>query len=527
MSFDRLGARFTWDHITAIDTLYYYELRTDTNVGDDVGLLERTRETESTKMPVSYSADVYLYAVTTDGKVSAPAKISYTKLRPEEPEDLALTKNNEGTLITFLEIPTNCIGANVYVNGKKYVVYDNIFLYQGNEDIRIVEVAYFDVFGEGERATFVAYIPDVTGFLVERNGDSLDFYWDEIDMHGVQYVVRVGQQPEWETAIECFRTRLNKKKYIFPRTGTFYFLIKALSEQNVYSENAAWMSTVSKIDINRNIILSFDQDSIAYGGAKINTYYDAENKALALDRNVFYGEYLINVTLDKTYLARSWVDYQAAALSENSETWDEAVFTWDSVDASTVRWLGASAGIDGKIVTEIALKLEEDALPENLLDNFSLNDTLESDRGLLPTESQNVGDYVSGRWGNGIYVANNTRLSYQVADFPAIFSVMFNVKVTENLRECVFITLCSAGGWLIVGHSRGHIYLRGSDGGYVEIPLNMYGRDWLTFGISQSETKRSLFVKRLSQDKLYSSSGAYAPIGSIDGVYLYPNMGGL
>ena len=210
LSFDRLGARFTWDHIRNIDTLLYYELRTNENVGSDNGLLERTRETESMAVPVDFSADVYLYAVTEDGKASSPAKISYTKPRPEEPEDLALTKNNEGLLVTFLEIPTNCIGANVYVNGKKYVVYDNIFLYTGKDTVRIVEVAYFDSFGEGERATLVSYIPDVTGFLVERNGDSLDFYWDEIDAHGVQYVVKVGQTPIWETAIEVFRTKQNK-----------------------------------------------------------------------------------------------------------------------------------------------------------------------------------------------------------------------------------------------------------------------------------------------------------------------------
>lgn len=527
LSFDRLGARFTWDHIRNIDTLLYYELRTNENVGSDIGLLERTRETESVALPIEYSADVYLYAVTEGGKVSAPAKISYTKSRPEEPEDLSLTKNNEGTLITFLDIPTNCIGANVYVNGKKHVVYDNIFLYTGKDAVRIVEVAYFDSFGEGERATLISYIPDVTGFLVERNGDSLDFYWDEISAHGVQYVVKVGQTPVWETAIEVFRTRLNKKKYIFPRTGTFYFLVKALSEQGIYSENAAWVSTVNTADINRNVILSFDQDSIAYSGSKVNMYYDEAGESLALDRNVFYGEYLINVTLQQKYRARSWVDYQAMSVTTDSEKWDEALFTWDSSEGERVRWAGASAGIEAQIKTDIALKLDEEDIPAEILDNFSLNDTLVSDRGMDASESQNAGEYVSGRWGNGVYIANDTRISYKEVDFPAVFSTTLNVKVTEAMRECVFLTLRSADGWLMLGHSNGNIYLRGSDGGYIGISVGTLEREWLTLGIAQAEDKRTLFVKCLAQNRTSSKSQDTAPIGGITGVYMYANIGGL
>ena len=527
LSFDRLGARFTWDHIKKIDTLLYYELRTNENVGSDIGLLERTRETESVALPIEYSADVYLYAVTEDGKVSSPAKISYTKPRPEEPEDLSLTKNNEGTLITFLEIPTNCIGANVYVNGKKYAVYDNIFLYTGKDAVRIVEVAYFDSFGEGERATLISYIPDVTGFLVERNGDSLDFYWDEISAHGVQYVVKVGQTPVWETAIEVFRTRLNKKKYIFPRTGTFYFLIKALSEQGIYSENAAWVSTVNTTDINRNVILSFDQDSIAYSGSKVNMYYDEAGESLALDRNVFYGEYLINVTLQQKYRARSWVDYQAMSVATDSEKWDEALFTWDSAEGERVRWVGASAGIEAQIKTDIALKLDEEDIPAEILDNFSLNDTLVSDRGMDASESQNAGEYVSGRWGNGVYIANDTRISYKEVDFPAVFSTTLNVKVTETMRECVFLTLRSADGWLMLGHSNGNIYLRGSDGGYIGISVGTLEREWLTLGIAQAEDKRTLFVKCLAQNRTSSKSQETVPIGDITSVFMYANIGGL
>ena len=256
-------------------------------------------------------------------------------------------------------------------------------------------------------------------------------------------------------------------------------------------------------------------------------HYDAVGQTLALDRNVFYGEYLINVTLPQKYRARSWVDYQAASIAVDSETWDEALFSWDSAEGERVRWAGASAGIDAHIRTDIALKLDEEDIPAEILDNFSLNDTLVSDRGESPSESQNAGEYVSGRWGNGVYIANNTRISYQAVDFPAVFSTTLNVKVTEAMRECVFLTLRSADGWLMLGHSNGNIYLRGSDGGYIGISVGTLEREWLTLGIAQAEDKRTLFVKCLAQNRTDSKSQETVPIGDITSVFMYANIGGL
>ena len=554
LTFDRLGAQFTWDHIRNIDTLLYYELRTNENVGSDNGLLERTRETESTVIPVSFSADVYLYAVTTDGKVSAPAKISYTKMRPEEPEDLALTKNNEGTLITFLEIPSDCIGANVYVNGKKYVVYDNIFLYPTteSEQIKTVEVAYFDSFGEGQRAILSVYLPDVTRFMVERNGDSLDFYWDPINIYGIEYVVRLGIMPEWESAIEIFRTNLNKKKYICPKAGEYYLLIKAVDEHNNYSENAAWVSTINSSDINRNVILASNQQDTLYSDSKVNMYYDAVSESLKLDYGMFYGEYVARIELPQEYRARNWLDYQCISMAENHVIWDEAVFTWDSEEAETRRWSGVATDNNTlKIRTQIAKY--QGKLSDDVVDNISLNNTLMTDRGALPTESESAVTFREGRWANGLFVDNSTRLSYTDQEIPQTFSVVLNVKVTEALRECAYLTIKTYTdlvwdnalsswddaewswddapqndtAWLMLGHSQGEIFLRGSDGVYMKIPNVASERDWLTFGISQSDTHRTLHVHSLTHNKMYTVKAEARPIKAFDMLYLYPNADGI
>lgn len=553
LTFDRLGAQFTWDHILKIDTLYYYELRTDTNVGSYSGLLERTIETGSTVIPVSFSADVYLYTVTTDGKVSAPAKISYTKIRPDEPEDLALTKNNEGTLITFLEIPSDCIGANVYVNGVKYVVHDNIFLYpsQDTEQIETVEVAYFDSFGEGERAILSAHLPDVTGFMVERNGDSLDFYWDPINIYGIEYVVRLGVTPEWESAIEIFRTNLNKKKYICPKTGEYYLLIKAVDEHNNYSKNAAWVGTVNSADINRNVILAFNQKDILYSGSKVNMYYDAVSESLKLEYGALYGEYVAKFEMPQEYRARNWLDYQCISTAENNILWDEAIFAWDSEESEKKRWSGMTTDNDTiKIRTQIAEY--QGTLSDDIVDNISLNSTLVTDRGVSPTESQSAVTFDDGRWADGLYVDNLTRLSYTNQEIPRVFSMTFGVKVTEALRDCAYLTMKtyqdliwdnayiawddtewawddapqSDIAWMMLGHSQGVIFLRASDGIHLEIPFVVPDRDWLTFGISQSDTHRTLYVHSLTNEHTYVAKKEAKPIKAFDKVYLYPNIGG-
>ena len=112
LAFNRLGGEFSWSHLLDISELAYYELRTDTNIGEQTGLLERTIDVTSYVMPVKRSGSAFLYAVNKDGKYSNPSEIKYAKPFPDSPQDIALTSSASGQLITFGAIPSNCIGAN-------------------------------------------------------------------------------------------------------------------------------------------------------------------------------------------------------------------------------------------------------------------------------------------------------------------------------------------------------------------------------------------------------------------------------
>lgn len=528
LTFNRFGGLLSWDHILDLSKLAYYEVRENTNVGSDIGLLERTVENESDKLPVNYVAHVYLYSVSQGGEYSDVTEIRYTKPRPDAPSDIAMTKNNEGTLITFLDIPINCIGANIYVNGSKYQSLGNIYLYKHgeNEKIRLVEVAYYDQFGEGERASIYAILPDVAGFLVERNGANLDFYWDALNIYGVQYVVKVGGVPEWDKALELFRTKLNKHRYVYPNTGDYYLMIKAVDEHNNYSDNAAWFLMNSVADISKNIILEYPQSTVGYSGNKINLYFDVAADGLRLERDAMIGEYIIDVQLPQTYSARNWLEYACIGVTNNNLTWDDVTFSWDSEEAAKTAWAGVIGDLDGVTVKQqIAIYRGKDVYG---IDAIKLNGNLRTENGSTPVDAFRADVFMAGRWAQGLLIGDLTKLAYGLSAMQPRFSVVFYLKKTVKLPDTIFMTLAdnSTASFLCVGYDQrtDEFYLRGSDSVEIRTKCACKERDWLTVGISQGADKRALYVYSLASDGHAMAEVSTTPIGKLPDLYCYPKI---
>ena len=524
LSFTRLGGEFTWDHLNDISNLAYYELREDKNIGSPIGLLERTLDTSSTKLPVNYVATVYLYAVSKDGVYSNPSTINYTKPRPDAPTDISITKTNEGTLITFLAIPSNCIGANIYVDGKKYQALDNVYLLKDATSMKQISIAYYDQFGEGELGTLWLILPDVTGFLVERNGPELDFYWNALNIYGVKYVVKVGATLSWEQGIELFSTTTNdKNRMLYPNTGVYYLMVKAYDENGNYSENAAYQLMNNEPDIYRNVILEFPQQDVFYNGVKINVFYDALSEGITLDREYNRGEYIFDVQLDKKYRARNWLEYSGVTVTNSDLMWQDCLFTWeDALQA----WLGVAGNTDGAVFRqEIATKQ-----PLGLHDilNIDLNNDLLSEQDTSPLESAHSADFRLGRWANGLYVNDLTKLSYNVPMLSGTFSLVCTLKAQEQLNDCILLVLSSAKHSMTLGYHAGlkQFYLTASDGNtlavsYAPLTNNV---DYFTFGISQSTSKRELFVHTYNNNSVASDSSDAGLLGAFNTIYCYPQI---
>lgn len=521
LTFNRLGGTFSWDHISDVTNLAYYELRTDINVGSRYGLLDRTIDTNSMKMGAYYNDTVYLYAVMKDKQYSNPSKITYTKPRPISPGDIALTKNNEGTLITFLEIPTNCIGANVYVNGDKYTTVDNIYLFKHDSSYRIqmVSVAYYDSFGEGERTAINCEIPDVTGFYVEKNGANLDFYWDAVSIYNVKYVVKVGQTQNWEEGLELFSTKLNKQRYVYPNVGNFYFLIKAVDDHNNYSFHCSWYMLTADKEINKNVILDFDQHDTGYSGSKINMYYDYEKAGLKLEQVAFNGEYLMYAVLPQKIRARNWIDYKLNAVTSNSMRICDMDFPVNSYEAERILVCGIIGDIDGvQVKQQIARYIGTDSK-----DIFSaLVDSTNAANGGVLTENVNV-SMDECRYNKGAFITDTTQLSYDVS-IPELFSLEFWVKKKALLHDCIILVL-RGSHTLYVGYDTNQeaFYLRDDvHPDILTVSIKTLDRDWLFIGISQTIHNRSFFIYGLSYDAIGENFGMVAPCGSFTQLYCYP-----
>lgn len=521
LTFTRLGGEFSWSHIRDIENLAYYELRTDTNYGSNMGLLERTIDRSSLIMPINPIGKVYLYAFNKDGEVSNPAELLYNKPRPDAPTDISITVNNEGTLISFSEIPSNCIGAHIYINDKQFTALDNIYLLTDNIQAEVIRIAFFDQFGDGESGYLYLVLPDVTGFLVERNGPELDFYWNPVNVYNVRYVVKVCSELSWEKGTELFRTATNdKNRQLYPNRGEYYLMVKAYDEHGNYSKNAAYWLMTTPTDISRNVILEYPQNETAYSGVKINVFYDPSVQGLTLNRDVKRGEYIFDIELDQEYRARNWLEYTAFTSRGGDLIWADANFTWAE---SMRQWAGILGNVDSANVRqEISYYIGTGA---DYLFFATLNGDLLTQDEREPLVAVNADDFQEGRWHQGLYVGNNTQLSYELAEkTPDAWDMFFNVKHTDDIEDTEIITLHNkeTAAWLTLRYDTTlHAFvLSGSDGLQLICPYRKKAATtYFSFDISQSPTERALFVNDNSGKQTLFAFDKAEDIGPFNTLY--------
>ena len=502
------GGVFSWKDVPYIESLAYYELRTDRNVGAKSGLLERTTENTSTVLPNNYQATVYLYAVTKDKVYSNASVLTYTKARPEAPQKINLTKNEQGTLIQFTEIPLDCIGAHIYVDDVLYTTTDNIYLYPAS-NMNTIAIAYYDQFGDGEKNVISCVVPDVTGFIVERNGAVLDFYWNPVDLHGVQYTVQIAESPQWGSGTELFTTDLNKKKFEYPNVGNKYFLIKAFDEHGNYSSETVWYKLDSAEDPTRNHIIVFDEHGSVYPNTKFGVWYDAASDGLRLSDGLYTGEYIFHGELPTEYLARNWTDFKV--ITTTAEEWrvKDALYELGDDWASSLTVSGGriSESDCAEVKTYIATYQGAE-----LGDLFlaSLSDEATADTGEIPNPCAYADEFTSGRWGKGLAVKELTQLKYEFKNVVNNFHSSFCIRYNEAPVTGFIAKWACDEGWMELYYDDAFI-LEASDGIVLTVPYTWKRLDAITFCISQSETERGLYIKTLSKEDCDTAQAA--PIG--------------
>lgn len=146
----------SWKEVTNTDVAFY-EIRTDDNAGaETAGLLARTNNLSAVLPLTERSGKLYLYAKSAIGKYSTPAILQYNKQPPKKPNPPVLTSTIGGFGLTAEAIPRDCAGMNIYISGtdgqKTIKTENNSYSHTCGAGIYDVSIAYYDLFGEGEKS---------------------------------------------------------------------------------------------------------------------------------------------------------------------------------------------------------------------------------------------------------------------------------------------------------------------------------------------------------------------------------------
>lgn len=146
----------SWKEVTNTDVAFY-EIRTDQSPGaETAGLLARTNNLSAILPLTERSGKLYLYAKSAIGKYSAPAILQYNKPVPKKPNPPVLTSTIGGFGLTAEAVPKDCAGMNIYINGtdgeKTIKTENNSYSHTCGAGIYDVSIAYYDLFGEGEKS---------------------------------------------------------------------------------------------------------------------------------------------------------------------------------------------------------------------------------------------------------------------------------------------------------------------------------------------------------------------------------------
>lgn len=150
------NVHLSWDPVTNAD-VQFYEVRTNNNAGGDSdALLARTDGLAVDTMLNKRYGTLYLFACNTHGKYSTPAILQYNKPIPKKPNPPVLTSTIGGFGLTAEAIPNDCAGMNIYISGtdgqKTIKTENNSYSHTCGAGIYDVSIAYYDLFGEGEKS---------------------------------------------------------------------------------------------------------------------------------------------------------------------------------------------------------------------------------------------------------------------------------------------------------------------------------------------------------------------------------------
>lgn len=156
---------FSWDDVADSDVVYY-EIRSNTRVGEEHGLLGRTQDRSIAVSLQSRAGKVYVYAINAYKKASYPAVVSYAYPRPKAPTEITVNKIPRGVSIVAPPLPYGASGVVFYITGtsysKSFRLENPVLNFMEKSGIYDVKACYYDRMGEGEMSQIFAAVIEPT-----------------------------------------------------------------------------------------------------------------------------------------------------------------------------------------------------------------------------------------------------------------------------------------------------------------------------------------------------------------------------
>lgn len=153
VTFSHTGCRWDWKQHQQTNVIWT-ELRLDTNAGQTFNRLDTTSDLFSTAKPLYRNGKAYLYNMGVGSAYSAPAIIDYTVPVPVKATNVKVQAVFDGLIISWDKAPQGCF-VTIYINGEPYRCEDDKYHHLCSTGSYNIQVAYTNVFGEGEKSDLV------------------------------------------------------------------------------------------------------------------------------------------------------------------------------------------------------------------------------------------------------------------------------------------------------------------------------------------------------------------------------------
>lgn len=355
----------------------------------------------------------------------------------------------------------------------------------------------------------------VTGFDCVQNGGRIEFRWNaNPEENIIGYEIRQGAT--WGSSVLV--TTLAATTYSMPAssiTGTKTFWIKSIGNPGLYTEVAAFSTTVVAMSSDRNLIAISDEKANGWLGSKFNM--STSGALIQLDPGKSYGEYTWGFTLPKIYRARNTIESSFDSVINDTTTWLAVPYSWTAPEA-TRPWVTS-----GDLST-VGLSLyiaKYTGLAAEYLEGFGLNSLTSGEKGTLAAQSVGV-TYGIGRFLKGAVINDFARLNWSLT-IPAVFNTTFWAIPQEvSLNRVFWSALTAAGLQLTLGYDApsSSFYLEDTLGNSISVPFVIAPLDRILLGVVQTATTRRLYVGKFNGTSAVASS-VLAPIGILTSIRLH------